>query len=81
MANELEVSTSSLPQCVRTKGEAYPYSALWERKREWLPWKSNDQERGLKAHRVTPGGYLEEAGDRQQPRKKIKAISSRQWER
>jgi len=74
-------STCSRPKCRSTKGEAYPYSPLWERKREWLPWKSNDQERGLKAHRATPGGYIEEAGDNSLGRKKIKGISSRQWGR
>jgi hypothetical protein len=73
-------TTYSRPQCRSTEEIKYPYSPLWERKRVWLPWKSDDLERGLRAHRVTGGGYIEEAGDRQQTPKKIKGVSSRQWE-
>jgi hypothetical protein len=76
-------SASPRPQSRETEGREYPqYSPLWNREREWLPWKSNAQEHGLKSHRVTPGGYVEEVGD--DPivrRKKIKAVSSRQWGR
>ena len=75
------VSTCPPPQSGDTKGEECRYSPLWRQKKEWLPWQSNDQERGLKAHRVTGGGHIEEADDNPiVRRKKIKGISSRQWE-
>jgi hypothetical protein len=59
------------------------YSPLWERKPEWLPsWQSDNQEREIKAHHVTPGGHIDEADDYSIiRRKKIKGLSSRQWER
>lgn len=59
------------------------YLPLWERKPEWLPsWQSDNREREIRAHRVTSGGHIDEADDN--PiirRKKIKGLSSRQWER
>jgi hypothetical protein len=62
--------------------EAAPYSPLWNREREWLLWQSSGRGHGLRAHKVTGGGHVEEAVDREhKPRKKIIAISSRQWER
>ncbi len=73
-----QVTTSSRPQRRRTKSEAAPYSALWLPKPEWLPWQSDGQEQGIRAHRVTVSGYVLETGDRA-PRKKIKGISFRQW--
>jgi hypothetical protein len=79
LPDSLDTTTYSRPQRRSTEEIQYPYSPLWERKRVWLPWKSNDQERGLQAFRVTPGGRVEESGDRAPPRKKIKAISSCQW--
>lgn len=82
VANDSNSSTCSRPQRRNTKEISYPYSPLWQRERAWLPWQSNDQEHGLKAHRVTPGGHIEVAEDN--PiirRKKIKGVSSRQWER
>jgi hypothetical protein len=80
MVERADATTSSLPQRVRTKSEACEYAPLWSRKPEWLPWTSNGLEHGVKAHRVTPGGYVEEVGDRAPDRKKIKGISSRQQE-
>jgi hypothetical protein len=80
MTDDLEACACSRPQSRSTKGEESRYSPLWSRKAEWLPWKSNGLEHGHKAHRVTMGGHIEEVGDRAQPRKKIKGISSRQWE-
>jgi hypothetical protein len=47
---------------------------------EWLPWQSNGLAHGLKTHRVTGGGIVEEAEDNPKGRrKKIKAVSSRQF--
>ncbi|MGD0953751.1 MAG: hypothetical protein ABR985_15410 [Methanotrichaceae archaeon] len=79
MPDTSEASTCSRPQCRSTKGEAYPYSALWQHGSDWLPWKSEGLEHGLKPHRVTQAGYVEEHGDRAPSRKKIKGVSSRQW--
>jgi hypothetical protein len=81
LVERADATTSSLPRRVRTKSEACEYAPLWSRKLEWLPWTSNGLERGIKAHKATSGGYVEEAGDRAPNRKKIKGISSRQWER
>lgn len=75
-------TTSSRPQRRRNESEAAPYSPLWCRERAWLPWQTEGRGHGLRAHRVTGGGHIEEAEDREpQPRKKIKGISSRQWGR
>lgn len=74
----------SRPQSRNTEGGAYrpPYSAVWETKGEWLPWSSGGCEHGIKAHRVSKAGYIEEVGDRAAtPRKRIKSVSSRQWEK
>lgn len=79
MVERAEASTCSRPQRRSTKdGE---YAPRWELKREWLPRKSDGLEHGHKAHRMSPSGHIEEIGDneRAQSRKKIKAISSRQW--
>ena len=56
-----------------------PYSSRWEPKRAWLPWKSDGREHGLRAHRVSLGGHVDEAHDIIHQRKKPKVISSRQW--
>jgi len=75
-------SASPRPRCRETEEQHYRYSSLWNHEQEWLPWQSNGQGHGLKQHRVTGGGHVEEAVDHnQQPQKKIKGISSRQWAR
>jgi hypothetical protein len=52
-----------------------------ERQRAFLPWKSNGCEHGIRPHLVLESGKIVEIGDRSgKPRKKPKAISSRQWE-
>lgn len=80
MVEQAEVSTCSRPQSRNTKEIPYPYSPLWEREREWLLWRTDRLEHGLKAHRVTPGGHIEEAEDNPIVRKKkIKGVSSQQW--
>lgn len=80
MPDASEASACSRPQRRSTKGKGYPYSSLWRHESDWLPWKSDGLEHGLKAHRVSQSGYIEEDGDRAPSRKKIKGVSSRQWE-
>ena len=49
---------------------------------DFLPWSSIGLEHGLKRHKIAKNGYVYETGDRpMEPRRKSKAISSRQWER
>ena len=46
----------------------------------WLPWKSCGCEHGLKRHKIAKNGYVYETGDRPtEPRRKSKAVSSRQF--
>ena len=46
----------------------------------WLPWCSNGLEHGLKQHKIAKNGYVYETGDRPtEPRRKSKAVSSRQF--
>jgi len=52
-----------------------------ERRREFLTWKSNGCEHGIRPHLVQKNGEIVEIGDRShKPRKKSKAVSSRQYE-
>lgn len=47
---------------------------------DWLPWSSNGLEHGLKLHKIAKNGYVYETGDRPtEPRRKSKAVSSRQY--
>jgi hypothetical protein len=47
----------------------------------FLPWSSNGLEHGLKRHKIAKNGYVFETGDRPtEPRRKSKALSSRQFE-
>ena len=49
----------------------------------WLSWRSHELEHGMKPHKVSPDGSIQEIGDRASriaPKRKPKAISSRQWE-
>jgi hypothetical protein len=81
MADVPFVATVPQSQNRATKGKECQYSPLFLQKPEWLPWKSDGLEHGLIAHKVTPGGFVAEVGDRStEPRRKSKAISSRQWE-
>jgi len=79
MTDSMETSTCPPPQRGDTEGEECRYSPLWSQKRAWLPWQSEGQEHGLKAHRVTGGGVVGDDNP-QIRRKKIKGVSSRQWE-
>lgn len=46
----------------------------------WLPWQSCGCEHGLKRHKIAKSGYVYETCDRPtEPRRKPKAVSSRQW--
>jgi hypothetical protein len=49
----------------------------------WLTWRSNGLEHGLKSHLVEPkDGSIREIKDPEPaPRRKPKAVSSRQWRR
>ena len=48
----------------------------------WLSWKSNNQEHGLKSHKVNPDGSIKEIEDQApEPRRKPKTVSSQQWGR
>ena len=46
--------------------------------RTWLNWRSYGYENGLKRYVVAPDGNVQEICDL--PRRKPKAVSSRQWE-
>ena len=47
---------------------------------DFLPWSSNGLEHGLKRHKIAKNGYVYETGDRPtEPRRKSKAVSSRQF--
>jgi hypothetical protein len=47
----------------------------------WLPWQSRGCEHGLKRHKIAKNGYVYEINDRPTaPRRKSKAVSTRQWE-
>jgi hypothetical protein len=47
---------------------------------DFLPWSSNGLEHGLKRHKIAKNGYVYETGDRPtEPRRKSKALSSRQF--
>lgn len=48
------------------------------RRLTWLNWRSNGCEHGLKRHHVALDGNVQEINDL--PRRKPKAVSSRQWE-
>ena len=51
------------------------------KKLDWLLWCSNGLEHGLKRHKIAKNGYVYETGDRPtEPRRKSKAVSSRQFE-
>ena len=77
-----ETSTHSRPQSGRTEGGECQYSPRWNLKKEWLPWSSNGLEHGLKKHRVSPSGEVEEVSDpTPEPKKVRKSISRQQWER
>lgn len=46
----------------------------------WLPWRAHGRLRGLKAHRVAADGSIIEVHDpASEPRRRPKAVSSRQW--
>jgi len=64
-----------------TEGRRYRplYSPRWERERAWLSWKSDGQDHGLRAHRVSPSGVVEKVEDITRQRRKPKAVSSMQW--
>jgi hypothetical protein len=47
----------------------------------FLPWRSNGLEHGLKRHKIAKNGYVYEIEDRPtEPKRKSKAVSTRQWE-
>jgi len=62
LPDDLDTTTYSRPQSRSTEEIQYPYSPMWETERKWLPWVSDGLEHGLKAHRVSPGGNIEESG-------------------
>ena len=75
-------SAHSRPQSRRTKGGERRYVPRWNVEKEWLPWSSNGLEHGLRKHRVSPSGEVEEVSDLiPEPKKVRKCISSRQWGR
>ena len=86
MPDNKKLATSSRPQCRRDDSEAAKepkprYSSLFQQDRAWLPWKVQGRHQGLKGHKVTVYGQVIEVVDKPQPaRKKIKGISSRQWD-
>lgn len=54
-----------------------PAPEVW---RAWLPWASNGCEHGLKCHKIAKNGYVYESEDvPTEPKRKPKAVSSRQW--
>jgi hypothetical protein len=81
LTEERRVATVPRSQNRATEDKECRYSPLFLRKKAWLPWQSNGQEHGFKSHRVTGGGFVEVANDNPQQRRKIKGVSSRQWER
>lgn len=56
------------------------YSPLWQHKKSWLPTKAGEREIGLRPHRVSLGGIVEEyCQSLCAPKKKPKGISTRAW--
>jgi hypothetical protein len=69
------------PRTRDNEGGKYHVSRAKAMGKEWLPWSSNGQEHGLKLHKIAKDGYVYETGDRPtEPKRKSKAVSSRQWE-
>lgn len=77
-----EVAILPGPSTRGTEGRRH-LRALSEAKGEaWLPWRSNGCEHGLRPHSVQPDGSVKEFEDTEPaPRRKPKAVSSRQWGR
>lgn len=74
-------SCTICPGCYSVAKPGPKYNPRWYTE-DHLEWSSNSLDHGLKKHRVSISGVVEELGDRTktQIRKKIKAISSRQHE-
>jgi hypothetical protein len=78
LANWSIISTSGGLVSIRERREHIP---KWEwESRDWLEWKSHQCLHGLKLHNVKPDGSINEMVDPViAPRRKPKAVSSRQW--
>jgi hypothetical protein len=86
MPKESSAAACSRPQCRSTEGKEHRYVSRDEALgRTWLTWRSRGLEHGLKPHKIGRDGSIQETGDRADgqvaPRKRPKAVSSRQWGR
>jgi len=84
---EYRRADSVLPDCCRyeSTNRMWPLPAVPECESHsmvWLSWKACGRVRGLRKHRFNPDGSIVEMHDpAPEPRRKPKAISSRQWRR
>jgi len=72
------------PRTRDTEGEEHRHSPRSDEAggKAWLPWRAYGRDRGLKGHEVLPDGCIREVHDPALvPRRKPKAVSSRQWGR
>jgi hypothetical protein len=72
------------PRTRDTKGEKHRRAPRSDESgaRVWLNWKAYGRDRGLKPHVVNPdGSIIEMHNPAPEPRRKPKAVSSRQWGR
>lgn len=81
MTDRTDVSILPGPRTRDTKGGKCHVSSADSKGLAWLPWSSGGLEHGLKLHKIAKNGYVYETGDRPtEPRRKSKALSTRQYE-